>query len=31
LCWFVSSRDDNLKLQENEPRDYHVSLTKINK
>ncbi len=27
LCWFVSSRDDNLKLQENEPRDYLVSPT----
>ena len=27
LCWFVSSRDDNLKLEENEPRDYLVSPT----
>ena len=27
LCWFVSSHDDNLKLEENEPRDYLVSLT----
>ena len=27
LCWFVSSRNDILKLQENEPRDYLVSPT----
>jgi hypothetical protein len=27
LCWFVSSRDDILKLQEYEPRDYLVSRT----
>ena len=27
LCWFVSSRDDNLKLEENKPRDYLVSPT----
>jgi hypothetical protein len=27
LCWFVSSCDDNLKLEENKPRDYLVSPT----